>query len=52
MIPDFRDFIHEQLRNGTLSSDTLIAIVRDNAREETPLRKQGDELIDSFFARQ
>jgi hypothetical protein len=51
MIPDFRNFIDEQLKNGMLSSNTLVAIVSDNSLEETPLRKQGNDLIDRYFAR-
>jgi hypothetical protein len=51
MVPDFRDFIDEQLKSGTLSSNTVVAIFSDRSREETLLQKQGNELIDGFFAR-
>jgi hypothetical protein len=50
-IPEFRELIQEQIRIGALNSNTFIAIISDTARGETPLQKQGDELMDRFFSR-
>src|SRR5204862_8139580 len=49
--PEFREFIEQKLRDGSLARSNVIAMMSiRRTGEPSPLRKDADALLETFFA--
>jgi hypothetical protein len=50
MFPEFRAFVQNEITTGALAATQFVAIVSDRSLQSTALRKQGDDLLEAFWA--